>query len=98
MEPFRGLGDEFLGSPRWKKLPKAGDYKLEDRSARWIEVIYDSSRGHSAQQAQDEITAICHTTEGQLPRHEPGDAISSYGHCGKHRSTMRVLCCPHSRS
>jgi predicted permease len=55
-----------------------GGYKLEDRSADWIEAFVRRKPGVTAQQAQEEISAIAKRLETEYPATNRGRGIKLY--------------------
>jgi putative ABC transport system permease protein len=55
-----------------------GGYKLEDRSADWIEAFVRRKPGVTAQQAQEEISAVAKRLETEYPATNRGRGIKLY--------------------
>src|SRR5271169_888049 len=64
---FVGWGMQFWVPASMEDIFEAGGYKLEDRSARWIEAYVRLKPGVSPQQAQQELSAIARRLESAYP-------------------------------
>ena len=64
---FVGWAMQFWVPASMEDIFEAGGYKLEDRSARWIEAYVRLKPGVSPRQAQEEISAIANRLEADYP-------------------------------
>lgn len=64
---FVGWAMQFWVPASMEEVFEAGGYKLEDRSARWIEAYVRRKPGVSQQQAQEEISAVAGRLETDFP-------------------------------
>ena len=64
---FVGWGMQFWVPASMEEIFEAGGYKLEDRSARWIEAYVRLKPGVSRAQAQQEISAVAKRLEADYP-------------------------------
>ncbi|HMD40968.1 MAG TPA: ABC transporter permease [Candidatus Acidoferrum sp.] len=64
---FVGWAMQFWVPASMEDIFEAGGYKLEDRSARWIEAYVRLKPGVSPQQAQQELSAIARRLESAYP-------------------------------
>src|SRR6202023_2544702 len=64
---FVGWAMNFCVPASMEETFESGGYKLEDRSARWIESYVRLKPGVTRAQAQDEITAIATRLEASYP-------------------------------
>lgn len=64
---FVGWAMQFWVPASMEDLFEAGGYKLEDRSARWIEAYVRLKPGVSPRQAQEQISAIASRLEADYP-------------------------------
>lgn len=72
---FVGWAMQFWVPASMEELFEAGGYKLEDRSARWIEAYARLKPGVSAQQAQQEISAVAGRLESDYPLSNRGRSV-----------------------
>ncbi|MGC2752543.1 MAG: ABC transporter permease [Candidatus Acidiferrum sp.] len=64
---FVGWAMQFWVPASMEELFEAGGYKLEDRNARWVEAYARLKPGVTAQQAQQEVSAIASRLEQDYP-------------------------------
>ena len=64
---FVGWAMQFWVPASMEELFEAGGYKLEDRNARWVEAYARLKPGITAQQAQQEVSAIASRLEQDYP-------------------------------
>jgi macrolide transport system ATP-binding/permease protein len=64
---FVGWAMQFWVPASMEEIFEGGGYKLEDRSARWIEAYARLKPGVTAQQAQQEISAVASRLEKDYP-------------------------------
>ena len=64
---FVGWGMQFWVPTSMEEVFEAGDYKLEDRGARWIEAYVRLKPGVTAEQAQEEISSVAKRLEADYP-------------------------------
>ena len=72
---FVGWAMQFWVPASMEDIFEAGGYKLEDRSARWIESYVRLKPGVSPQQAQQELSAIAGRLEAAYPLTNRGRGI-----------------------
>jgi macrolide transport system ATP-binding/permease protein len=72
---FVGWAMQFWVPASMEETFEAGGYKLEDRSARWIEAYVRLKPGVTRQQAQQEITAVAKRLEADYPETNRGRGI-----------------------
>ena len=72
---FVGWGMQFWVPASMEEIFEAGGYKLEDRSARWIEAYVRLKPGVSRAQAQQEISAVAKRLEADYPETNRGRSI-----------------------
>ena len=75
---FVGWAMQFWVPASMQELFDPGGYKLEDRSARWIEGFVRLKPGVTAGQAQAEISAIAKRLESSYPATNRGYGIKLY--------------------
>ncbi|MGC1091069.1 MAG: ABC transporter permease [Candidatus Acidiferrum sp.] len=64
---FVGWAMQFWVPASMEELFEAGGYKLEDRNARWVEAYARLKPGVTAQQAQQEVSAVAGRLEADYP-------------------------------
>lgn len=69
---FVGWAMQFWVPASMEDIFEAGGYKLEDRSARWIEAYARLKPGVSARQGQEEISAVASRLESEYPLADRG--------------------------
>src|ERR1700674_4190073 len=69
---FVGWGMQFWVPASMEEVFEAGGYKLEDRSARWIEAYVRLKPGVTPEQAQQEISAVAKRLETNYPETNRG--------------------------
>jgi predicted permease len=72
---FVGWGMQFWVPASMEEIFEAGGYKLEDRSARWIEAYVRVKPGVSLAQAQEEMTGIAGRLEKDYPEADRGRGV-----------------------
>ena len=72
---FVGWAMQFWVPASMEELFEAGGYKLEDRSARWIEAYARLKPGVSAPQAQQEVSAVASRLETDYPLTNRGRSV-----------------------
>jgi macrolide transport system ATP-binding/permease protein len=72
---FVGWAMEFWVPASMEEIFESGGYKLEDRNARWIESYVRLKPGVSAQQAQQEISAVAGRLEHDYPLTNRGRSV-----------------------
>src|SRR5256884_1588716 len=72
---FVGWSMNFWVPASMEAILESGDYKLEDRGARWIEAYARLKPGVTQQQAQQEFAAISGRLEAEYPATNRGRAI-----------------------
>jgi predicted permease len=72
---FVGWSMQFWVPASMEELFEAGGYKLEDRNARWIEAYARLKPGVSAQQAQQEVSAVASRLETDYPLTNRGRSV-----------------------
>jgi predicted permease len=72
---FVGWGMQFWVPASMEETFEAGGYKLEDRSARWIEAYVRLKPGVTPEQAQQEISAVAKRLEANYPDTNRGRGI-----------------------
>jgi predicted permease len=72
---FVGWSMQFWVPASMEELFEAGGYKLEDRNARWIEAYARLKPGVSAQQAQQEVSAVASRLETDFPLTNRGRSV-----------------------
>jgi macrolide transport system ATP-binding/permease protein len=72
---FVGWAMQFWVPASMEEIFEAGGYKLEDRSARWIEAYVRLKPGVTAQQAQQEISTVAKRLEANYPDTNRGRGI-----------------------
>jgi predicted permease len=72
---FVGWAMQFWVPASMEETFEAGGYKLEDRSARWIESYVRLKAGVTRQQAQQEISAVAKRLESDFPDTNRGRGI-----------------------
>ena len=72
---FVGWAMQFWVPASMEEIFEAGGYKLEDRNARWIESYARLKPGVSAQQAQQEISAVAARLEHDYPLTDRGRGV-----------------------
>jgi macrolide transport system ATP-binding/permease protein len=72
---FVGWGMQFWVPASMEETFEAGGYKLEDRSARWIEAYVRLKPGVTSVQAQQEISAVAKRLEADYPDTNRGRGI-----------------------
>jgi predicted permease len=72
---FVGWAMQFWVPASMEENFEAGGYKLEDRSARWIEAYVRLKPGVTRGQAQEEISVIAQRLEAQYPESNRGRGI-----------------------
>ena len=72
---FVGYAMKFWVPTSMEETFEAGGYKLEDRSARWIEAFVRLKPGATPEQAQDEISAVAKRLEADYPATNRGRGI-----------------------
>jgi predicted permease len=72
---FVGWAMQFWVPASMEEIFESGGYKLEDRSARWIEAYVRLKPGVSRQQAQQEISAVAQRLEAAYPETNRGRGI-----------------------
>jgi len=72
---FVGWAMQFWVPASMEELFEAGGYKLEDRSARWIEAYARLKPGVSAPQAQQEVSAVASRLEADYPLTNRGRGV-----------------------
>jgi len=72
---FVGWGMQFWVPASMEEIFEAGGYKLEDRSARWIEGYVRLKPGVTPEQAQQEISAVAKHLETDYPDTNRGRSI-----------------------
>src|SRR6267143_227091 len=72
---FVGWGMQFWVPASMEETFEAGGYKLEDRSARWIEAYVRLKPGVTREQAQQEISAVAKRLEADYPETDRGRGI-----------------------
>ena len=69
---FVGWAMQFWVPASMEDIFEAGGYKLEDRSARWIEAYARLKPGVNARQGQEEISAVASRLENEYPLSDRG--------------------------
>lgn len=79
---FVGWAMQFWVPASMEELFEAGGYKLEDRNARWVEAYARLKPGVTAQQAQQEVSAVAGRLEADYPLTNRGRsaALAAMGH------------------
>src|SRR5229473_686007 len=72
---FVGWGMQFWVPASMEETFEGGEYKLEDRGARWIEAYARLKPGVTLEQAQQEFAAISGRLEAEYPATNRGRAI-----------------------
>jgi predicted permease len=72
---FVGWGMQFWVPTSMEEIFEAGGYKLEDRSARWIEAYVRLKPGVNSEQAQQEISAAAKRLETDYPDTNRGRGV-----------------------
>jgi len=72
---FVGYSMKFWVPASMEETFEPGGYKLEDRSARWIEAFVRLKPGASREQAQEEISAVARRLEADYPDTNRGRGI-----------------------
>ncbi|MGB6899229.1 MAG: ABC transporter permease [Candidatus Acidiferrum sp.] len=72
---FVGWAMQFWVPASMEELFEAGGYKLEDRNARWVEAYAHLKPGITAQQAQQEVSAIASRLEQYYPLANRGHSV-----------------------
>jgi macrolide transport system ATP-binding/permease protein len=72
---FVGWAMQFWVPASMEETFEAGGYKLEDRGARWIEAYVRLKPGVTAEQAQQEISAVAKRLEADYPDTNRGRGI-----------------------
>jgi predicted permease len=72
---FVGWGMQFWVPASMEEIFESGGYKLEDRSARWIESYGRLKPGVTRQQAQEEISSVAKRLEADYPDTNRGRSL-----------------------
>lgn len=72
---FVGWAMQFWVPASMEELFEAGGYKLEDRDARWVEAYARLKPGVTAQQAQQEVSAVASRLEAGYPLTNRGRSV-----------------------
>ncbi|HXA00204.1 MAG TPA: ABC transporter permease [Candidatus Dormibacteraeota bacterium] len=72
---FVGWAMQFWVPASMEEIFESGGYKLEDRSARWIEAYVRLKPGVTLAQAQEEISAVAKRLEADYPETNRGRGI-----------------------
>jgi predicted permease len=72
---FVGWAMQFWVPVSMEEIFEAGGYKLEDRSARWIESFVRPKPGVTLEQAQQEISAVAKRLEADYPETNRGRGV-----------------------
>src|ERR1700674_3206220 len=72
---FVGWGMQFWVPASMEEVFEAGGYKLEDRSARWIEAYVRLKPGVTMEQAQAEISSVAKRLEADYPATNRGRSV-----------------------
>ena len=93
---FVGWAMQFWVPVSMQERFSPGGYKLEDRSARWIEGYVVLKPGVTLEQAQAEVSAVAMRLENDYPATNRGRGVRLFP-CGRPPSTTRAPCsqrCP----
>jgi len=72
---FVGWAMQFWVPASMEEIFEAGGYKLEDRNARWVEAYARLKPGVTAQQAQQELSAVASRLEKDYPLTNRGRSV-----------------------
>ncbi len=72
---FVGWGMQFWVPASMEDIFEAGDYKLEDRGARWVEAYVRLKPGVTREQGQEEISAAAKRLESDYPDTNRGRSV-----------------------
>jgi len=92
-----GYSFQFWAPASMEALFTGGEYKLENRGARWVEGFAKLKPGLRIAQAQAEMTAIAKRLEHDYPETNRAFGIKLYP-LWRLLSTTRVRCCPRCAS
>lgn len=95
---FVGYSIQFWVPASMQEIFDAGGYKLEDRSARWIEGYVKLKPGVNREQAQEQISAVASRLENDYPATNRGQGVQlfelwnhPFDRAGEMLPTLRIL-------